>query len=452
LEKIRSRQVLLDELDESMTITGYLSLQAPYSPATDKACQWLILNFKGATASVERAGKKGAIPVEKLQPGDVVNRIYDFPPTLAKLTKVSPALLDNLQKRGFTKFQIEEEVHSATSPRQLTREHQEKVAEASVFIEMVEASVATHKEASGAVENMLDDARLGKINAEQVGSYVNQICEDGKGEALTAMASLQASDQTYAHCVEVGAIFQTAYLEICRYTGNKNIFTDLNQMTLAAFMHDFGKAKVPKEILDSTTRFERDSKEMNLMQSHPRFGAELLTDMGLPNYVINMAHYHHTKMDAGMKSSYPPADYGDVIFETRLLALVDVYQALIGKRKYKRAWTPPETIRYLASLSEIEFEESLYQHFVNALGKFPKSSLVQLSDLRTGFVMNVPEDKNLLERPQVAVVLDKDGEHFEHSELVDLSVELDLRIIKELDAQAVFGQHALDVFCRINVS
>ena len=423
MEKIRSRQVLLDELDESMTITGYLSLQAPYSPATDKACQWLILNFKGATASVERAGKKGAIPVEKLQPGDVVNRIYDFPPTLAKLTKVSPALLDNLQKRGFTKFQIE-----------------------------VEASVATHKEASGAVENMLDDARLGKINAEQVGSYVNQICEDGKGEALTAMASLQASDQTYAHCVEVGAIFQTAYLEICRYTGNKNIFTDLNQMTLAAFMHDFGKAKVPKEILDSTTRFERDSKEMNLMQSHPRFGAELLTDMGLPNYVINMAHYHHTKMDAGMKSSYPPADYGDVIFETRLLALVDVYQALIGKRKYKRAWTPPETIRYLASLSEIEFEESLYQHFVNALGKFPKSSLVQLSDLRTGFVMNVPEDKNLLERPQVAVVLDKDGEHFEHSELVDLSVELDLRIIKELDAQAVFGQHALDVFCRINVS
>ncbi|MDT8446402.1 MAG: HD domain-containing protein [bacterium] len=441
---------MIDDLDASMTIQAYLGFSKLYTPATPKSAQWVMHNFKGSKVMVERGGKRGALPIEKLRPGDNLLRIYEIPADKAKLTQVTPRLAAELKARGFKSFLIEEEVqtlHSAAAERKAetivsVKKLQEKMVEAS----------PVREEAKGAVEDLLDNARAGKVDTKQVIAYVDRICDAGTSEALTAMVSLKQSDQTYAHCVDVASIFQTAYFDMLKLDGRQSVFRDPKEIMLAGFMHDFGKSKVPKDILDSTKRFDRDSKEMNLLQSHPVFGAELLSHMGLPDHIVNMAHYHHCKMDPGMKSSYPPVEYEKVYYETRILALVDVYQALVGKRSYKKSWTPPETIRYLGTLAGVEYPDELYASFLAVMGKYPKSSLVKLSTGAAGFVMNVPTDKTQLDRPQVALALDADGERMTHNDLVDLQVELDLEIVGELDAQDVFGQHAVDVFCELHVA
>lgn len=445
---VRTRTVSIEELDSTMIIEAYVGFGALYTPATEKSARWLIHNFKGSKVFVSRGEKKGALPVEKIRPGDMLLKIYEIPNTLRKLTVVSAPLVTELKSRGFRQFVVTEEVKTISNAATVKAK---AVESANNLVEKIEQAAPVREEAKQAVEDMLDNARSGKISTEQVQAYVDNICDGETTEALSAMTSLKQSDQTYAHCVDVAAIFQQSYLEELRITGRKSVFESEKELMLAGFMHDFGKSKVPKDILDSTQRFDRESKEMHLLQSHPVFGAELLTHMGLPDHVVNMAHYHHVKMDSGMKSCYPVVTYDKVLSETKLLALVDIYQALVGKRSYKKSWTPPETIRYLGTLAGVEYEDETYEMFVNVLGKYPKSSLVELSDGQVGFVMNVPHDKTKLDRPQVAIVKNAAGEQLEHNDLLDLTVEQDIKIVTELDAQDVFGEHALDVFSKLHV-
>jgi HD-GYP domain-containing protein (c-di-GMP phosphodiesterase class II) len=192
---------------------------------------------------------------------------------------------------------------------------------------------------------------------------------------------------------------------------------------------------------------------MRVMMAHPFYGAKLLKEMGMPDSIVNMAHYHHVKQDISMLSSYPSGcNYDKVSFETRLLSIVDVYQALVGRRNYKRSWSPPATMRYIDALSGVEYDYEVWLMFLKLMGMFPKGSLVELSNHSIGFVVSVPRNEGDPERPIIAVVRNEYGEDLEHHELVDLQESLDISIVRDLDNQEVFGSNALEVFMGIEVS
>jgi putative nucleotidyltransferase with HDIG domain len=282
-------------------------------------------------------------------------------------------------------------------------------------------------------------------------AYVDKITGEASSEAMSAIVSLKRSDQTYDHCIDVGVIFQSSYYRIIERQRRPSIFENKSQAMMGAFLHDFGKSKIPKEVLDSTVRFDRDSREMKLMESHPTFGAELLAHLKMPDYIINMAHYHHVKQDTSVNSCYPKnVNYDSVIYETRLLSIVDAYQALVGKRKYKKSWTPPAAIRYIDALAGIEFDMNAWEDFISVMGLYPKGSLVELSDSSVGFVMSVPESE--LNKPQVAVIRNSDGEDLDSHSLIDLSFEKEITIKKDLDIEEALGREALKIFSGLNVS
>ena len=299
----------------------------------------------------------------------------------------------------------------------------------------------------------MDNARRGNNNIDEIKSYVDHITKDSSAEAMAAIASIKASDQTYSHCIDVGVIFQTTYNRIIQETGRKSIFESADQAILSAFLHDFGKSKIPKDILDSTLRFERESKEMKIMRSHPVYGAELLKHMTMPDSYINMARYHHVKQDPNMLSSYPEnSQYKDVIFETRLLSIIDAYQALVGRRRYKRSWPPPATMRYIDALAGVEYDLQIWELFLEAMGLYPRGSLVELNNGAIAFVVDVPKEEKDLERPVIAIVRNEYGEDLAHNDVLDLSEERDITIAKDLDAQETFGNNAIDIFMNIEVT
>ncbi len=90
-------------------------------------------------------------------------------------------------------------------------------------------------------------------------------------------------------------------------------------------MHDIGKSKLPKDILDNTERFAPDGRKMQIMRTHPDHGAKILSNAGMDAAMINVAHYHHVKKYTSLPSSYPAVDYAQVLPLRRLAAVVDVY-------------------------------------------------------------------------------------------------------------------------------
>jgi HD-GYP domain-containing protein (c-di-GMP phosphodiesterase class II) len=473
-------QIPVDQLNSGMKIVAYTSFNKQYQAMRTEICHFIRHNFKGTAVKINRDERALHLEVEHLQEGDTLLRIYNFPESLKKITEVKPELIGELKRRGMTGFEIEkrngfskqskkdlkkiiQKVDKASSSKVIQKKQKSKnivkqvpssrpVEQANYFVDSVRKCARLKEEAATSIQESMDSARNGKVKIGELQETVNNILEESSAEAMSAVMNLRQSDQTYDHCIDVGALFQSTYRKIIETRGIPSAFKSNNQAMLAGFLHDFGKSKIPKEILDATTKYGINSKEMKLLRSHPLYGAVMLSDLDMPKAAINMTHYHHIKQDIAIQNSYPEGvSWDEVTYETRLLSIVDIYQALAGRRMYKRSWPAPATMRYLDALAGIEYDAEAWEDFQNAMGIYPKGSLVQLSDNSLGFVMSVPENGNDLERPFVAVVRNSVGVDLTHHYLVDLEKERDMSIVKDLDALDVFGDKAFDIFTRIQV-
>lgn len=469
-------KISVSELRPGMVIEAYVNFDKAYHTIDKNVCLFIRHNFKGTIAVIKRKGEKRKIRIDDLKIGDSLLAIYSFPQKLNRIVNVTYSLIDDLKKRGMESFWVRQPISNTKTqlsellkiaPRlkktidqkqkrvvsPLQQRHLQSVNMVNEFVENVRNGVKTREKASSSLKNTMDEARHGKVNTNEIMDSINEIFKRSSVDAMAAIANLKESYQTYDHCVDVGIIFQNAYLKIQKKKGIKSVFETQNQALLGGFLHDFGKSKIPKDILDSKDRFDRNSRAMQVIRSHPFLGAQQLSDMKLPDCIVNMAHYHHVKKEMSMFTSYPPVkDYNMVSFETRLLSIIDIYQALVGTRSYKNSWTPPATLKYIDALSGIEVDHRVWKSFLATMGMYPKGSLVELSDGSQGFVMSIPKEGENLTRPIVAIIRNSDGKTSQHQTLVDLKIEKEIRIIKDIDRQKIFGDKALDVFASINVN
>ena len=471
-------QVSVNQLDEKMTILAYTAFNKIYRKINKETCTFIRHNFKGTSVQIIRDEQQLNLGVDQLRQGDSLLRIYNFPESLKKITEVKPKLISELKRRGMVGFIVKQKtdlaeqskrdlkkiikkVESSTSEVKGAKNEKSRKApklfnsieQTNHFVYEVKESISLKNQASESIKASMDNARKGTVAIDELQESVDSILSQSSPETLAAMMNLKEGDHTYDHCVDVGALFQTVYEKITKNKGFPSAFKSKNQVMLSGFLHDFGKSRIPVEVLETTKRYSKSSQEMDLLRSHPLYGAVLLSELDMPKAAINMTHYHHVKQDGEMENSYPEGvDWSEVSYETRLLTIVDSYQALAGRRQYKRSWPAPATMKYLDTLAGIEFDLEAWEDFLTTLGIYPRGSLVQLSDGSMGFVMIVPEQGKDLERPMVAVVRNSDGEDLTHHHLVDLEVEMDMSIEKDLDHLEVFGEETLDVFTGIQVS
>lgn len=120
---------------------------------------------------------------------------------------------------------------------------------------------------------------------------------------------------------------------------------EVKLIEMAAPLHDMGKIAIPDAVLLKQGKL--DEEELAIMRRHPRIGYELLS--GSQNRFIQVgaliALRHHERYDG---SGYPDGLRGDAIpLEARIVAVADVFDALISPRPYKEAWTMEATLAYL---------------------------------------------------------------------------------------------------------
>lgn len=465
-----SRTVKVDALQPGMTIEEVTELSFDYASLDEGNLKFIKSTFKGAAGVLVGENGTRTVPVEELKAFDPLQRITDVPPSL-KAAKVVPGLAEFLERNGLLVFKVIEaqgagpavrtEPKGVPAPDQLAvgsaeakKRHEIKREEVKQFLDTVETAAQSRDKSTTIVEEMLDSGRTGQFSSKGVESMVDEIIKQGAAPAMKAIAGLRASDQTYAHCTDMSVILEEVYVEILQRSGKTPSDVNRRFALVSGFLHDIGKSEVPRDILDSRERFAPDSQEMIVMRNHTTYGARILTEMGMPEVTINMAHYHHVKKDSTLLSSYPDVDYGNVLTLTRLASITDVYQALIGRRPYKKNWVPGKAVEYLLSLKGSEFDERMLDNFIEIIGRFPVGSLVRLSNDDLAFVLSIAP-KEHQDRPVVAVVENAAGELLTSHSLLDLMLEPDLCVAEVVNHYEHYNEsedQAYGIFASIRVS
>lgn len=147
---------------------------------------------------------------------------------------------------------------------------------------------------------------------------------------------------------------------------------DIELLAKSAPLHDIGKVGIPDNILHKPGKLSSD--EYQVMQRHPLIGAEALSRVivgtGHPekhaflDYARQMIEAHHERWDG---SGYPHGLRGETIpLPGRLMALADVYDALVSRRVYKREMSHAEVREFIVRAAGSHFDPEVVAAFLAA--------------------------------------------------------------------------------------
>jgi putative two-component system response regulator len=141
----------------------------------------------------------------------------------------------------------------------------------------------------------------------------------------------------------------------------------ITELFKTAPLHDIGKVGIPDKILLKPGKL--DEEEFEIMKKHTIYAVEALScDLSLNtvatfiNTAIEIAGSHHEKYDG---SGYPKALKGDEIpLSGRLMAIIDVYDALTNKRVYKPAFSHEKALEIILNERGKHFDPDIVDVFI----------------------------------------------------------------------------------------
>lgn len=165
----------------------------------------------------------------------------------------------------------------------------------------------------------------------------------------------------------------------------------------AAPMHDLGKIAVDDTILRKPGKFTNE--EYNIMKTHAEKGAaiveNLLKDIEDPELVTiakNIANYHHEFWNG---SGYPKHLQGtEIPFEARIMAIADVYDALVSQRCYKEKISCNDAYDIIINSMGTHFDPNLKTYFINCREELEKYYNSALADQTKEDIFETDQDKD----------------------------------------------------------
>lgn len=140
-----------------------------------------------------------------------------------------------------------------------------------------------------------------------------------------------------------------------------------DNLVIASMMHDIGKLMIPSEIIEKKGKLTEE--EFAEMKKHVQYGFELLKYS--PGRVMEIAKIvalqHHEKWNG---KGYLGLKGEKIDYYSRIMAVVDVFDALISKRSYKEKWTLEDAYKEIVSQSGEHFDPAVVQLFVEHFEEF----------------------------------------------------------------------------------
>lgn len=201
--------------------------------------------------------------------------------------------------------------------------------------------------------------------------------------------------------------------------------SQLNELGLATFLHDIGMIKVEKLAMQTRRLSE---EEYSKIKDHPLYGAAILTKIkDIPEPIIYAAKEEHERMNG---TGYPKGlNDGEISEYARIVAIVDVYEALTHSRPYRKKNSPHEAIKELIVNTPL-FDSRILRVLINKLGIYPISSWVELNSNEIGKVMINNNEFPL--RPLVNILFDATGNQLKDPRAINLAKQFNLFIKRPL--------------------
>lgn len=221
-------------------------------------------------------------------------------------------------------------------------------------------------------------------------------------------------DYTYFHSINV------AILALIIGNALKLQKTMLIQLGMAAMLHDIGKKFTPIEILSKPGSLT--VSEFDTIKEHPSNGYHFIKKyfptISATTYVGILQH--HEKYDG---SGYPSGISGEKItIFGRILAVCDVYDALVSDRPYHKANLPSDALEFIQGGSGTMFDPNIVLAFTCKIAAYPLGTAVKLSNGDVGIVVENYEEFNT--RPKIKIIKNNVATHY-----INLKSDYDARSI-----------------------
>ena len=170
------------------------------------------------------------------------------------------------------------------------------------------------------------------------------------------------SVETYQH---VRRVSEVAYL-LAKKAGMQE--QEALMLKYASYLHDIGKIGIKDHILHKKEQLSK--KEFDIIKKHSTLGAAMLDGMKLPLFEVakTVALEHHEKYDG---SGYPNGIAGENIhIYARIVAIADVFDALLSKRSYKEHWGWGDTLAYFQEMKGKHFDPKLIDLMFENIDEF----------------------------------------------------------------------------------
>ena len=207
-----------------------------------------------------------------------------------------------------------------------------------------------------------------------------------KGVVLSTMAELiEERDDVTGHHIERTTEYLKVLIDSMKVHGiyaDELSHYDEALLLQSCQLHDIGKISIRDDILLKPEKFTND--EYELIKNHTVFGEQVIDrirsgtlDNNFLEYAKIFAATHHERWDGG---GYPKGLKGDDIpLLGRMMAIVDVYDALVSPRQYKKAYAANEATQIIKDGRGTHFDPVLTDLFVMISGKFEQIS-IELSE------------------------------------------------------------------------
>lgn len=189
----------------------------------------------------------------------------------------------------------------------------------------------------------------------------------------------------------------------------------IEELATGALLHDIGKIQIPDNILNKPGKLTDD--EYKVIQDHARFSKEILEKSGLKGIAVDIAGFHHERLDG---TGYPFGKNATEISQyVRMASIVDVYDALTAERVYKVGMEPIKAFKILKDGCPDSFDGELLTKFIQCIGVHPVGTLVKLSSQKVGLVTKSNPSSPL--KPVVKTFYNAKHAHYTEVSDIDLA-------------------------------
>lgn len=166
---------------------------------------------------------------------------------------------------------------------------------------------------------------------------------------------------------------------------------EMHELGMGALFHDIGKNRIEKKVLKKRDGLTR--AELEIIQLHPRYGAEILSNKGVPQGVLRVVLEHHEDYNG---EGYPSGLKGEKISTlARIVRIVDIYDNLCNNPDWEKSKTPYEALSYMFAKRQNHLDMDLLSEFIRCMGIYPPGTVVQLSNGEIGIVISINPENSL---------------------------------------------------------